>query len=64
MKKPVKKDNNIVDKKQEKMNAYLNELEESFFKSVSDGNSDQMHIIKQRGDNLNDDSHISPHKPQ
>ncbi len=28
MKKPTKRDNTINDKKQEKMNAYLNELEE------------------------------------
>lgn len=31
MKKPVKKDNTVNDKKVEKMNNYLNELEEKFF---------------------------------
>jgi len=38
MKKPVKKDNNVNDKKQEKLNQQLNDLEEHFFKHVSEDN--------------------------
>jgi hypothetical protein len=32
----VKKDINIADKKQEKLNQHLNDLEENFFKHVAD----------------------------
>ncbi len=35
MKKPTKKDNTVIDKKQEKMNQQLTELEEKFFGQVS-----------------------------
>jgi len=54
LKKPAKKDNNIIDKKQEKLNHQLNDLEEYFFKHVADDN-EHMAAIKQRGDNLNED---------
>lgn len=53
MKKPIRKDNTIVDKKAEKMNQFLNDLEEQFFKHVAD-DQEQLQIIKQRGDNLNE----------
>lgn len=36
MKKPVKKDNTIMDKKAEKMNQMLHDLEENFFKHVAE----------------------------
>ena len=36
MKKPVKKDNTIADKKQEKLNQYLLDLEDGFLKHVAD----------------------------
>jgi len=48
-KKPTKKDNTVVDKKQERLNQQLNDLEETFFKHVADDN-DQLEQIKQRGD--------------
>lgn len=35
MKKPTKKDNTINDKKAEKMNQIINDLEEKFFTEVS-----------------------------
>lgn len=38
MKKPVKKDNSINDKRVDKMNQVLNDLEESFFKHVAEDN--------------------------
>jgi hypothetical protein len=38
MKKPTKKDNTIVDKRQERVNQQLNDLEETFFKHVADDN--------------------------
>lgn len=38
MKKPTKKDNTINDKKAEKMNNYLNDLSENFFKHVAEDN--------------------------
>jgi dynein intermediate chain 2 len=41
MKKPIKKDNTIVDKRVEKLNAYLNDLEEKFFKSVGGEDPEQ-----------------------
>ena len=50
MKKPAKRDNTIVDKKQEKLNAYLNELEETFFKDVSKDDPESLATIKQRGE--------------
>lgn len=51
MKKPVKKDNTILDKKAEKMQNYLNDLEEQFFKHVAE-DQDQLATIKQRGAHL------------
>ena len=36
LKKPAKKDNSIADKKAEKLNTYLNDLEENFFKHVAE----------------------------
>jgi hypothetical protein len=36
MKKPAKRDNTVADKKAEKLNNYLNDLEENFFKHVAD----------------------------
>jgi len=40
MKKPVRKDNTANEKKIEKMNQYLNDLEANFFKHVAlDGES-------------------------
>lgn len=36
LKKPVKKDNNQADKKAEKMNQYLHQLEDEFFKHVAE----------------------------
>lgn len=53
MKKPVRKDNTVNDKKVEKMNQYLHDLEEGFFKHVAEDN-DALNTIKQRGDNLTD----------
>ena len=44
----MKKDNTIADKKQEKMNQFLNDLEEGFFKQVAD-DKDPLDAIKQRG---------------
>lgn len=36
MKKPVKKDNTVHDKKAEKLNQYIHDLEEGFFKHVAE----------------------------
>ena len=44
MKKPVKKDNTVNDKRAEKMNNYLNELEEKFFTQVSTDEQDLAQI--------------------
>lgn len=41
LKKPTKKDNTVADKKQEKLNQQLNDLEEAFFKHVAD-DTDQL----------------------
>ena len=38
LKKPGKRDNTVADKKAEKLNTYLNDLEENFFKHVADDN--------------------------
>ena len=40
MKKPVKKDNTVNDKKLEKMHQQLNDLEEKFFKHVSEDDNE------------------------
>lgn len=55
MKKPIKKDNTIQDKKAEKMNQMLNDLEENFFKHVAE-DQDALATIKQRGAHLEDHS--------
>jgi len=55
MKKPTKKDNTINDKKAEKMNQIINDLEEKFFTEVS--KDDDIHQIKQRGAHYEDHSH-------
>lgn len=47
MKKPVKKDNNTLDKKLEKIGQQLTDLEENFFKNVSE-DSEHLEQIKQR----------------
>jgi len=57
MKKPTKKDNSINDKKAEKMNQIINDLEEKFFTEVS--KDDDIHQIKQRGAHYEDHSHPS-----
>ena len=49
MKKPTKRDNTVVDKKAEKLNSYINELEDKFFKDVAEGDQEQLQIIKSRG---------------
>ena len=61
MKKPVKKDNTVMDKKAEKMNQMLHDLEESFFKHVAE-DQDALAAIKQRGAHLEDHSngHAQP----
>lgn len=53
MKKPVKKDNTVQDKKAEKMNQMLHDLEETFFKHVAE-DQDALAAIKQRGAHLED----------
>ena len=53
MKKPIKKDNTVLDKRVEKMQNYLNDLEEQFFKHVAE-DQDQLATIKQRGAHLED----------
>ncbi len=60
MKKPTKKDNTVFDKKAEKMNQYLNELEEKFFSQVSTDEQDLVQI-KQRGDHVQEN--YSSQKP-
>ena len=60
MKKPTKKDNTVFDKKAEKMNQYLNELEEKFFSQVSTDEQDLVQI-KQRGDHVQEN--YSAQKP-
>lgn len=52
MKKPGKRDNTVADKKAEKMNVFLNDLEENFFKHVAEDN-EQLEQIKQRGEDGN-----------
>lgn len=49
LKKPTKRDNTLADKKAEKLNGFLNDLEENFFKHVADDN-EHLEQIKQRGD--------------
>ena len=49
LKKPNKKDNSIIEKKQAQLNAYLHELEDGFFKHVAD-DADQLQQIRRRGD--------------
>ena len=51
MKKPVKKDNSIADKKAEKLNTFLNDLEENFFKHVAE-DGEQLEQIKLRGEQV------------
>lgn len=52
MKKPTKKDNTVQDKKLEKMHNLLNDLEEKFFKHVSEGDNEAADAIKQRGEHV------------
>ena len=47
-----------MDKRQERLNQQLNDLEETFFKHVADDN-DQLEQIKQRGDHGQQDGHSS-----
>lgn len=42
LKKPVKRDNTILEKKAAQMTSYLNELEEGFFKHVAEGDAEQL----------------------
>ena len=51
LKKPNKKDNSIVEKRQAQLNTYLNELEDGFFKHVAD-DADQLSAIKRRGNDF------------
>lgn len=48
LKKPAKRDNTVNEKKQEKLNQYINDLEENFFKHVAD-DSEHLEQIRQRG---------------
>ena len=61
MKKPIKKDNTVLDKKADKMNQFLNDLEENFFKHVAE-DGDALATIKQRGAHLDDhtNGHVQP----
>lgn len=45
MKKPAKRDNTVADKKAEKLNVFLNDLEENFFKHVAE-DGEQLEQIK------------------
>lgn len=56
MKKPAKRDNTVADKKAEKLNTYLNDLEENFFKHVAE-DSEQLEQIKQRGEQDGNKNH-------
>lgn len=49
MKKPPKKDTNTAEKKAEKLQNYLNDIEENFFKHVAE-DGEQLEHIKQRGE--------------
>jgi hypothetical protein len=49
LKKPVKKDNSVAEKKAQQMTQYLNELEDGFFKHVAE-DPEQLAAIKKRGD--------------
>jgi hypothetical protein len=48
MKKPIRKDNTANEKKAEKLNQYLHDLEEGFFKTVAE-DGDALNAIKKRG---------------
>lgn len=49
LKKPVKKDNTVMDKRQQMLQQQLEELEQGFFKHVAE-DQDQLSAIKKRGD--------------
>ncbi len=48
MKKPVKKDNTVNEKRIEKLNNYLLDLEDQFMKHVADGDADGIENMKQQ----------------
>ena len=64
LKKPVKKDNTVHDKKVEKLSAYLNELEETFFKDVTKDDPESLASIKQRGGDIHEKPSTQPQKEE
>lgn len=49
LKKPTKKDNTFMEKRQQQLTQQLTELEEGFFKHVAE-DAEQLQQIKRRGD--------------
>jgi hypothetical protein len=58
LKKPQKRDNTVNDKKVEKMNQYLHDLEEGFFKHVADDNDSLQQIKKRGNDGSAENGHV------
>ena len=50
MKKPTKKDNSVADKKQDKLNAYLVDLEDQFLKHVAEEDPDMPKVASKPAD--------------